>query len=195
MPNPDRICFQLRKRYDELVKISSPSHKASLASSWSPPPAGWIKVNFGVASSSNCSWVAAIARDYHGHLLISATAQINTLSSSLAVAEACKLASSIHQSIACSSYIIQESDNLNVISSLNNLSCCPDWELEHAIHDSLFSLSFAQAWVARKVTYSANVASHNLAKWASCNFVSGNVCNCMPDLNSLNSGVLMFFNQ
>ncbi|KAJ7972898.1 hypothetical protein O6P43_010717 [Quillaja saponaria] len=77
--------------YDELVKISSPSQKASLASSWSPPPEGWIKVNFGVASSSNCSWVATIARDYHGHLLIAAIAQINTLTSSLAAAEAANL--------------------------------------------------------------------------------------------------------
>ena len=90
-------------------------------SSWNPPPAGWVKLNFDVAIRENKTSVAVVGRDNHGRIVLAWTDILDLGSPLWGEAKAEYVA--INQAVKVGlKRVIIEGDTWNVIAPLKTKS-------------------------------------------------------------------------
>jgi hypothetical protein len=157
---------------------------AKSSSLWSPPLPGNIKANFDVAVKSDFSVAAMVLSDSNGNIIQAITKRLSTTDAAIGEAQAALLAIQSAASFGVYSLIL-EGDAINIILAIQNPDLFKDWNFASIISDINFFLLSFHSWKASKISRSANVRAHLLARWAASNLVFGSIPNWSPILSSI----------
>ncbi|KAL5558319.1 hypothetical protein UlMin_034530 [Ulmus minor] len=167
--NPQVLFESIYRSYSSLLAgWASPS--SACASSWSPPPSDWVKINLDAAIAGSRGSIACVARGTDSSILDCCVKEIPALDPLVAECFALELAIDL----ACScgwSAVIFEGDCKLVMDSLNSRSCNALWSISTLLENCLVKLSAIHFWTASFAPRDCNVLVHTLARW-SCSFGS-----------------------
>lgn len=158
--------------------------EAKYSSLWSPPLPGAIKANFDVAVKSDFAVAAMVLSDSNGNIVQAVTKRLSTTDAAIGEAQAALLAVQCAASFGVYSLIL-EGDAINIILAIQQPDLFQDWNFASIISDVNFFLFSFTSWKASKVSRSANVRAHLLARWAASNLVFGSIPNWSPILSSI----------
>jgi hypothetical protein len=157
---------------------------AKSSSLWSPPLPGNIKANFDVAVKSEFYVAVMVLSDYNGNIIQAITKRLSTTDTAIGEAQAALLAIQSVASFGVYSLIL-EGDAINIILTIQNPDLFKDWNFASIISDINFFLLSFHSWKASKISRSANVRAHLLARWAAFNLVFGSILNWSLIISSI----------
>ncbi|KAL5566025.1 hypothetical protein UlMin_029189 [Ulmus minor] len=168
--DPSVLCHNISRSYISLLKnLSLPTPAAPI--SWSPPPAGWVKINMDAAIGVSVAAVACVAHDSKGDIL-SWGSKIIPLCSPL-VAEACAAEFAIDFAASSRwSAVNFAGDAKIVLDALSSLRSNVFWSISAVLDNCILKLNSFVFWSFSFAPREANFLAHNLARWAlfcSCN--------------------------
>ncbi|XP_065623699.1 uncharacterized protein LOC136065014 [Quercus suber] len=156
----------IRLAADYKGAISSTITPKSQASSWTPPPPGYYKINVDGASSEDGrpSSIGVIIHDSNGRVM-AAMCKLLQACHPIEAVEAIAIENGIllAQEIQVSKIII-ESDALNIVQAINSKQL--GGEFGHILHGILLSLDHFCCWKLQHLKRDCNRDAHNLAAFA-----------------------------
>ncbi|KAL5553244.1 hypothetical protein UlMin_040645 [Ulmus minor] len=167
--NPQLLFESIYRSYSSLLAgWASPS--SVCASSWSPPPPDWIKVNLDVALVGSRGSIACVARGPDGSVLDWCVKIIAVMDLLVAECLALELAIDLASSHGWTA-VIFEGDYKLVLDSLNSRNCSAFWSISTLLENCLVKLSAILFWTTSFAPQDCNVLAHTLARW-SCSCVN-----------------------
>ncbi|KAL3629912.1 hypothetical protein CASFOL_026224 [Castilleja foliolosa] len=154
------------------LSIVQTLHYRSSTNPWTPPPAGWLKINVDAAYNLDLAHSGCILKNEHGSVCMASVNLHNCLDAltaeCLVILEACNF---LHANNIKN--VIIESDSLNAISYINGSSRNSFWKASPVVEKIKRAWNVWPSWVFKFSPRSSNGAAHALAKWASCNSFVG----------------------
>lgn len=190
---------QWQHSFDQIRRTTSRYWKAALSRKlkraeinrpcrWSPPPLGWIKINFDAAFSEGVTHPAVIVRDSNGTITTTWTSELMVDGPFSVEASAAHMALKIGE-LQHEQCVIIEGDALSVIQSIYQHIPILDWWGEKIIQECQ---SISTRNMARNIQFTpraSNRAAHNPAAQATrapaCGFL--NPASLPPDVISCDS--------
>ena len=138
---------------------------SSKDSTWSPPPPGWIKLNFDAAIREGKTSVAVVDRDQEGICVATWAEQRIPGSPLFGEASAALMAIQKAAEVGFKNVVI-EGDAWNVIEPLRNQVAAPYWSIKSVVEDILYLAKGFDNVNFSFVCREGNEAAHLLARWA-----------------------------
>ncbi|KAL5574163.1 hypothetical protein UlMin_023760 [Ulmus minor] len=138
--------------------------KLPCASHWSPPPEGWIKINFDASLLGSRASIACVARNSEGSIIDWSCKRISATFPLLAEALAAELAIDL----ACHANwhsILLEGDSKTVLDSLSSRSSSSSWSISTLLDNCFCKLNAISVWHAAFAPRAHNLVAHNIARW------------------------------
>ncbi|KAL5563053.1 hypothetical protein UlMin_032800 [Ulmus minor] len=161
---PTLIYQSILKSYSATL-LSSPLCAAAVPSSWTPPPADWIKINSDAALSNSEVSIACVARDDNGIIINWSSRRLSpcppVMAEALALEMALKMAAD-----AGWKYSIFASDSKTVIDAINSRNSDFPWAISSILDNCSLLLSSFSACSFVFSPRLSNILAHNLAKWS-----------------------------
>jgi hypothetical protein len=154
---------------------------SALAEEWIPPPPGSLKANFDVAVQPDFAVAAATLRDHDGNFVAVCSKKLPSLDANLGEGHTALLAISLAVSTGCTALCLEGDSLLTIV--VNDPLLFFAWASAPVIYDSLDLLLSILVWSALKISCSANVCAHNVAKWAASHSVFGSIPSNSPFLS------------
>ncbi|XP_059441832.1 uncharacterized protein LOC132174155 [Corylus avellana] len=181
-PDPEAVLKKIRTT--TLHHLHAWKSGDALSAEWLSPPPGSLKANFDVAIRPNFAVAAATLRDHEGNFLAVCSKKLPSMDANLGEAHGALLATSLAVSVGCSSLIL-EGDSLLSIVAIKDPHLFSDWVSAPVISDTLDLLLSIPVWSALKISRSANVCAHNVARWAASHHVFGSIPTSSSFLSSV----------
>nr|XP_023870351.1 uncharacterized protein LOC111982965 [Quercus suber] len=152
-----------------------------IESSWSPPPAGWVKLNFDAAIRENKTSIAVVGRDNHGRVVLAWTDILDPGGPLWGEAKAAYVA--VNKAVESGfKKVIIEGDAWNVIDPLKDKKSSSEWTIDVRLQNILALCNLFEDVSFSFVKRAGNSSAHLLALWAAFCNNSGQVSISDPSL-------------